>query len=515
LKISTQNSGIIIILQSENLQINTRIKIQMAETQKSRSKAKSKAKPINEILGARVPPHSSDAEMSVLGAMLLDRNAISKVAGLLVTESFYNEANKIIYDAILSMYDRQINVDIITLSDDLVKRDLLETVGGTYYLAEIMSQTPSSANVEFHARIVQEKYLKRSLLNAAGQILENCYDDTVDALDEIDRAEAEVFKIAEKRFSKSYSTLNKLAHDALDMITKFQERDSTGLTGVPTSYTELDNMLGGFQNSDLVIIAARPSMGKTALSLSIARNVAVLNKRPVAYFSVEMAAVQLVVRLLSAEAQINQQKIRTGNISQQDMMKIVNTLGKLAEAPLYIDDSPALSLMELKAKCRRLKAEHKIELVMIDYLQLLHSPKAESREREISIISGSLKQMAKELDIPVIAMAQLNRSVDSRNDKRPMLSDLRESGSIEQDADVVMFINRPEVYKIMTYEDNMPTENTAEVIIGKQRNGPTGTVRMAYIKDYARFENLTFRDDAPPEHFIAQGNSGGFDDEPF
>jgi replicative DNA helicase len=479
-------------------------------------KRKTKIKNINEVLGSRVPPHSNEAEMSVIGAMLLDRTAISKVAGVLEAEAFYGEANRRVYETILTMYDNQISIDIVTLADELQKRNLLELIGGTYYLAEIMNQTPTAANIDTHARIVQERYLKRSLIHSAGEILENCYDETVDALEEIDRAEAEIFKIAEKRFVKSYYSINKLAHDTLDMIHKLAEREGSGLTGVATGYHELDKYLGGFQKSDLIIIAARPSMGKTALSLSIARNVAMLLKKPVAYFSIEMAAIQLVVRLLSSESQINQQLIRAGDIKQRDMSKIVSTLGRLAEAPIFIDDSPSLSLMELKAKCRRLKSEHKIELVMIDYLQLIHPPKSESREREISIISRSLKQMAKELDLPVVAMAQLNRTVESRADKRPMLSDLRESGSIEQDADVVLFINRPEIYKQATYpEDNFPTEGTAEIIIGKQRNGPIGTVRLAYMKDYARFENLSFREDEPPIQLASNNVAGYIDNEPF
>ncbi|HYF02175.1 MAG TPA: replicative DNA helicase, partial [Patescibacteria group bacterium] len=261
-----------------------------------------------------------------------------------------------------------------------------------------------------------------------------------------------------------------------------------------------DDMLGGFQKSDLIIIAARPSMGKTALALSITRNVALEYKIPVAFFSIEMASIQLVIRLLSAESRINAHDIRTGKLSGNSLPQIVQTIGRLAEAPIYIDDSPTLSIMEMRAKCRRLKSEHNIQLVVVDYLQLIHSPKAESREREISMISRSLKQIAKELDIAVIALAQLNRSVESRADKRPMLSDLRESGSIEQDADVVMFVNRPEYYGITTYDDGSPTQGTAELIIGKQRNGPVGDARVAYLKDFARFENLSFQYDEPPPY---------------
>ncbi len=458
------------------------------ESKSSRKSAKVKS--INEIIGARIPPYSAEAESAVLGAMLLDRSAISKAAAILETNSFYNEANKLTFDTILDMYDRQINIDVITLSDELKKRDIYEKINGANYLADLMNATPTAANVDFHIRIIVERFLKRNLILTAGQILENCYDEGVDALDEIDRAEQEIFKLAEKRFINSYHNMNSLAHNALQTINALKE--GTGMSGVPSGYFLLDKILGGFQKSDLIIIAARPSMGKTALSLSIARNVALTYKKPVAYFSVEMAADQLLFRLLSAETKINQQQIRTANIKDSEMPKIVAELGKLAEIPLYIDDSPALNLVELKAKCRRLKSEQKIELVMIDYLQLIHV-KAESREREISIISRSLKEMAKELNIPVIAMAQLNRAVESRTDKTPMLSDLRESGSIEQDADVVMFINRPEVYKKEFYpEDNSPTEGTAEIIIGKQRNGAIGTIRLAFLKDYARFENLSY-----------------------
>ena len=302
--------------------------------------------------------------------------------------------------------------------------------------------------------------------------------------------------------------MKQLAHDTFQMITKMSEGGPTsGITGIPSGFTKLDELLGGFQKSDFIIIAARPSMGKTAMALSIARNVAVEYKMPVAFFSIEMASSQLMVRLLSAEARVNAQDIRTNRISSQDMQKLVQTIGHLAEAPLFIDDSATLTVMEIRAKCRRMKAEHDIKLVIVDYLQFVSPPKAESREREISIISRSLKQIAKELDIPVIALAQLNRSVESRSDKRPMLSDLRESGSIEQDADVVMFVNRPEQYGISTWDDGSSTENTGELIIAKQRNGPVGDVRLAYLKSYARFENLTFHYDEPPQYLGADGSS--------
>ncbi|MFN8367625.1 MAG: replicative DNA helicase [Candidatus Kapaibacterium sp.] len=456
-----------------------------------------------ESLGNKVPPHSNEAEIAVLGSLMLDRSSIAKAIEILEPDCFYRDSHKRIYETVLALFERGVPVDIITLSEELRRKGILEYCGGTYYLTEINAQTPTAAYIEHHARIVQERYLKRKLLMTAGKIIHNCYDETTDALEEIDKAESEIFEIAEKRLRKSYTGMNKLARETFDMIAKLTEKGvEQGVSGVPTGFVKLDEMLGGFQKSDLVIIAARPSMGKTALAMSIARNAAIEYNVPTAFFSIEMAAVQLVMRLLSAEARINAHSIRTGRLNPDEMRKIVKTIGRLAEAPIFIDDSPSLGMMELRAKCRRLKAEHNVQLVFVDYLQLMHSPKAESREREISIISRSLKQMAKELDIPVIALAQLNRSVESRSDKRPMLSDLRESGSIEQDADVVMFVTRPEVYEITTYEDGSPTEGTAELIIAKQRNGPIGTVKTAYIKDYARFENLAFHfDEPPPEQY--------------
>lgn len=430
---------------------------------------------------------------------MLDRTALSKVIEVLDADCFYKEVNRKIFETMLSMFERSITIDLISLSEELRRRSLLDVVGGSFYLAEINRATPSAANVEQYARIVQEHYLKRQLIQSASTILANAYDPTTDALEQIDEAERMVFDIAEKRLRKTYVGMDKLAKETFEMIARIASGDKEGLTGIPTGYTRLDEMLGGFRKSDLVIIAARPSMGKTALALSIARNAAIESGVPVAFFSIEMAATQLAVRLLSAESRINAHNILTGRISDDDFPELARRMDKLARASLYIDDSASLSIMELRAKCRRLKAERNIGMVMIDYLQLMSGPKAESREREISQISRSLKQLAKELDVPVVALSQLNRSVESRSDKRPMLSDLRESGSIEQDADVVMFVNRPEHYDIPTYDDGTPTANTAELIIGKQRNGPIGTVRVAYLKDYARFENLAFGMEAPPD----------------
>lgn len=460
----------------------------------------------NNLIGSKVPPNSPEAEMSVLGAMMIDRSAIAKAIEILEPDSFYDEANRIIFDTMLQLFDRRITVDSLTLTEELKKTDNYDSIGGAYYLSQLSDIMPTSANVDHYARIVQEKYLKRMLIQSAGMIMHRAYDESTDAIEELDNSERLIFSIAEKLHSKSYSTMKKLARETYELIESLSKRKSDGLTGVSSGFRKLDELLGGFQKSDLIIVAGRPSMGKTALALSIARNAAVDNKTPIAFFSIEMSAIQLVIRLLSAEGRINQQKIRTGMISEEDNTKIVKALGDLASAPIFIDDSAMMTVMELRAKCRRLKAEHDIQAVFVDYMQLIHSPRAESREREISMISQSLKQMAKELEIPVISLAQLNRSVESRNDKRPMLSDLRESGSIEQDADVVMFVNRPEKNNKMQFEDGTSTEGIAEIIIGKQRNGPIGDFRLAFLKDYARFENLAYgftEEDAE----MAQANS--------
>jgi replicative DNA helicase len=488
----------------------------MAENNKLYKNNQQKSTEIKgDLIGVRVPPHSEDAEIAVLGAMMLDKIAATKAIEILEPDSFYYDYHKEIFSTMVDMSEKGIPIDIVSISEELIKRKKLEFVKGTFYLTEINKRTPTAANVEFYARLVQEKFLKRQLIHTASKIVERSFDDSTDALKEIDEAEADIYKIAEKRFSSSFSRISELSHETMDIIQKLAERDKTGITGVPSGYTDLDKFTGGFQNSDLIIIAARPSMGKTAFALSIARNVAVEYNLPVAFFSIEMADTQLVIRLFSAESHVSAQKIRTGFVSEAELGKIASRIDKLDKSPLFIDDSPALSISEFRAKCRRLKKEHDLKLVVIDYLQLINPPKAESREREISMISSALKQIAKELNIPVIALAQLNRSVENRPDKKPLLSDLRESGSIEQDADVVLFIHRAEYYGIKTYPDNQqPTENTAEIIIGKQRNGPTSTVRLVYQKEYARFENGDFTQLHQPPDLSYHGSNGNDDDEP-
>jgi len=459
----------------------------------------------------RTPPHSKDAEMAVLGAMMLEKEAGSKVIQILPPDSFYYETHRIIYQAMLSLSERNQPIDIITLNDELRRMGKLADVGGSHYLSELNMRTPTAANVEFHARIIFEKALKRRLISAAMEIIGNCYSESTDAFEEVDHAEQRMFEIAESRNGRSYQSMKRLAIETVEMLETISSRYSEGggVIGVPTGLVKLDNLTGGFQRSDLIILAARPSMGKTAVAMSMARNAAIDYKKAVAFFSLEMSATQLVMRLISAEAKVDQHRLRTGDLKNEHWQQIVSTIHRLTEAPIYIDDTPALGIMELRARARLMKREHNIELIIIDYLQLMHAPKAESREREISMISRGLKQLAKELDIPIIALSQLNRSVESRGDKRPMLSDLRESGSIEQDADVVMFVHRPEYYGITVDEDGLPTEGTAEMIIGKQRNGPTGTAKLAFIKEFARFENLAFQHDAP--QYLPMPN----DDAPF
>lgn len=650
-------------------------------------------------VGDRVPPHSKDAEMAVLGAMMLEKEASSKVIQIIPADAFYHETHRVIFQAMLALADRNQPIDIITLNDELRRVGRLQDVGGSHYLSELNMRTPTAANVEHHARIVFEKALKRRLIGAAMEIIGNCYSETTDAFEEVDHAEKRIFEIAESRNSRSYHSMKRLAVETVEMLELIHSRheEGGGVIGVPAGLSKLDALTGGFQKSDMIIVAARPSMGKTALAMSMARNAAIDYKKAVAFFSLEMSAPQLVMRLISAEAKVDAHRLRTGDLKADHWQQIVSTVHRLAEAPIYIDDTPALGIMELRARARLMRREHNIEMIVVDYLQLMHAPKAESREREISMISRGLKQLAKELDIPIIALSQLNRSVESRGDKRPMLSDLRESGclagdtlvqladsgrhvpirslvgksgygiwalneetmklercevsrgfstgikpvyrlttrlgrtiratgnhkfrgfdgwkrldafatgerlalprllpeianqslgddelalmepvttlqrsnvsrerasriaravnsptierladsdvywdevvaiepdgveevfdltvpgphnfvanniivhnSIEQDADVVLFVHRPEYYGITVDEDGLPTEGTAEVIIGKQRNGPTGVAKMAFIKEYARFENLAFQYDNAPQYLPPSS-----DDAPF
>ncbi|MDP4174331.1 MAG: replicative DNA helicase [Bacteroidota bacterium] len=455
------------------------------------SKAKKENENVMQMEPASVkPPAAPEVEMAVLGAMMIEKEAVPKAIELLSTEAFYLKEHKLIFEAARSLFEANEPVDTVTLYEELKRKGQIEQAGGAAYLSKLSQNISSAANIEYHAKIVLEKHILRSLINSSLEIAKSAYEGADDAFDLLDEAERKIFEITEQHMKKSYSQMDKAVREAMEYIELIHSK-KTQTFAVPTGFYQLDEMTGGFQKSDLIIIAARPSMGKTAFALSLARNAAIDHKVPIAIFSLEMATIQMVIRLLCAEARINAHLVRTGKLPHEEGPKLSRNIHKLSQAPIYIDDSPAQTILEVRAKARRLKAEKKIGLIMIDYLQLMNaSTKMDSREREISHISRSLKSLAKELNIPVIALAQLNRAVESRTDKRPMLSDLRESGSIEQDADVVMFIHRPEYYGMKVDAEGNDLEGVAEIIIGKQRNGPTGDVRLKFFKDYARFENL-------------------------
>jgi replicative DNA helicase len=390
----------------------------------------------------------------------------------------------------MSLFERSEPVDLITLTEELRRRGDLEKIGGEYYLTELTTKVSSAANIEYHAHIVLERALMRQLIHSSSEVINRAYSETEDALGLLDEAEQKIFDISEQRMKKSFVTMDNAIHKTMELLESIHGKHD-GVTGVPSGFGQLDEKTGGFQNSDLVIVAGRPSQGKTAFALSVARNAALHHTKPtsVGIFSLEMSTQQLVMRLMCAEARVDAHKVRTGRLPEDEWKKLSMSVGGLYKAKMFIDDTPGLALLELRAKARRLKVEHDIGLIIVDYLQLMQGPRnAQSREQEISAISRSLKSLAKELNIPVIALSQLNRSVESRNDKRPALSDLRESGAIEQDADVVIFVHRPEMFGF-TEQDGEATEGLAEIIIGKQRNGPTDTVKLQFIKQYARFEN--------------------------
>lgn len=463
----------------------------MASTQKAVKKSKS------DSIFDRVPPQSLDAEMAVLGSMMIDNDCIGRVIEILEPSCFYRTAHNKIYTAAIELYERNEPVDLITLSEALKKKDILDEIGGSYYLTELAEKVPSSANVQHHARIVLEKYLMRKLIEEAASIARECYEAEEDVYDIIDRSEQRIFGLTDKRLRKSFRQLSPIMHEAFDTIEGFHERKGA-VTGIPTGFPKLDELTSGFQDGELIIVAGRPSMGKTAFSLNLARNIAVDAKIPVGFFSLEMSERQLALRLLCAEARVDGHGVRTGHLPEDEWQKLSMCVGVLTEAPIFIDDTPGISVLELRAKARRLKKEENIGIIFLDYLQLMQGPKnAESRQQEISMISRSLKGLAKELDIPVVALSQLSRAVEIRGgERRPMLSDLRESGAIEQDADVVLFVYRPELYMKEEEVKMKQMEGKAEIIIGKQRNGPLGRIHLNFIKRWARFENPAFEEEA-------------------
>jgi replicative DNA helicase len=436
----------------------------------------------------RVPPQAMDIEVAVLGAMLMEKEAVAKAIEILDDTAFYKPAHQSIFQAMMTLFERSEPIDLITLTEELRRRGELEKIGGEYYLTELTNKVASAANVEYHAHIVLEKALMRQLIHSSSEVINRAYSETEDTLGLLDEAEQKIFDISEQRMKKSFMSMNVAVHKTMDLLQSIHGKHS-GVTGIPSGFADLDSLTGGFQQSDLIIIAGRPSQGKTALVLSLSRNASVLHDVSIGIFSLEMSAQQLVMRLMCAEARVDAHRVRTGRLPEDEWKKLSTSVGRLYKAKIFIDDTPGLGILELRAKARRLKVEHDVGLIAVDYLQLMQGPRnAQSREQEISAISRSLKALAKELNLPVIALSQLNRAVEARGDKRPALSDLRESGAIEQDADVVIFVHRPEMFGIQE-QDGESTEGLAEIIIGKQRNGPTDTVKLQFIKQYARFDN--------------------------
>ncbi|MCX6283654.1 MAG: replicative DNA helicase [Bacteroidetes bacterium] len=437
----------------------------------------------------KVPPQAVDLEEAVLGAMMLENDKLAEVIEILKPEVFYKEQHQKIYSAIHRLYGSNQPVDILTVTEDLRQVGELDIVGGAYYITNLTNRVASAANIEFHARIILQKYIQRELIRISSEIIKDAYEDSADVFDLLDKAETGLFSISESSIGKTYMDMQSIIKEAIREITAARGHEGS-LRGVGSGFTELDRITSGWQKSDLIIIASRPGMGKTAFALTMARNAAIDFKKPVAVFSLEMSAVQLVTRLISSETEIPQEKLRKGTMEEYEWKQLNVKIKDLLDAPIYLDDTAALSIFDLRAKSRRLKARHNIQLIVVDYLQLMqggHETKG-NREQEISSISRGLKSLAKELDIPVIALSQLSRAPEKRSAAaKPILSDLRESGSIEQDADMVMFIYRPEYYKIDVDEHGDSTSGAAEVSIAKNRNGPLKDIPLKFISKFAKF----------------------------
>ncbi len=439
----------------------------------------------------RLPPQNVEAEQCVLGSVLLDNSSLNKILDMVAPQDFYKREHQIIFTTMLDLYEKNHPIDLVTLSDALMQRDELDSVGGLNYLMELAEVVPSAAHVQHYARIVKEKAVLRHLIRASNDILTLCYEGGQEVEDLLDEAERLIFSVSEQKTQRDFVDSKALLKEAIRNLEELALKQRS-VTGISTGFQELDRFTAGFQPSDLIIVAARPSMGKTALALNIAQHVAIKEKMSVAIFSLEMSREQLALRMLSSLAKIPSHKLRTGILSSNDWKKVIRAANKLMEAPIFVDDTPALSVLEIRAKARRLMSEKGLNLIIIDYLQLMRGrAKTESRQQEISEISRSLKGLAKELNVPVLALSQLSRAVESRQDKRPQLSDLRESGAIEQDGDLILFIYRPEVYK----PDKPEYHGIAEIIIGKQRNGPTGTFKLTFLREYTTFEEYADEED--------------------
>ncbi len=459
--------------------------------------------------GSKLPPQAIELEEAVLGALMIEKHAMTLIGEILSPDSFYKESHAIIYKVIRELANNAEPIDILTVTSELRKKAQLDLVGGAYFITQLTNRVASAANIEFHARIIAEKFIQRELIRISGEIQTEAFEDNSDAFDLLDSAERKLFELSQGNIKKSLQTMNKVIKDTLKDIEELKLKTGK-FTGIPSGFTKLDRLTSGFQKSDLIIVASRPGMGKTAFALTVARNASFESLGPgegpraVAIFSLEMANKQMVSRMISSEAEIQGHKLRTGELKEHEWQQLNSKIARLSEAPIFIDDTPALSVFELRAKCRRLKQQHNISMVLIDYLQLMRGDDANvkngNREQEVSYISRSLKALAKELDVPVIALSQLSRMTERRGaSNRPMLSDLRESGSIEQDADMVMFIYRPEYYNMAEWEDGSPSVGQAEIMIAKNRHGSTSDhIRLRFISDFTKFSDLmedTYRQD--------------------
>ncbi|MCR4964930.1 MAG: replicative DNA helicase [Bacteroidales bacterium] len=451
---------------------------------------------IENLLGStgKLTPQAIEFEEAVLGGLMIDSETVSTILGTINFQMFYKEAHQHIFQAIEQLYRAEQPVDLLTVTNQLRKDKMLDVVGGPAYLASLTNKISSSANIEYHARIVMEKYVLRELIKNCSAIIEDAYDESQDVLDLLDKSETRIFSIIEQNFKRDSKPLYQVVQSTLKELTELRNADSD-MHGVPSGIRTIDQKTGGWQKTDLIILAARPGMGKTSFVLSVARNAAIQYEKPVAFFSLEMSSQQLAQRLFSLESGINAEKIAKGDLTEDEWVRLMEKIGKLETSNLIIDDTPAISIFDLRAKCRRLKHQYDIQMIVVDYLQLMtvggDSTKSGNREQEISYISRSLKALAKDLNVPVIALSQLSRQTENRaTSKRPQLSDLRESGAIEQDADMVLFIYRPEYYKLEVFEDNTPSQGVAEIIFEKNRHGSTGALRVRFQSQYTKFSDL-------------------------
>jgi|TARA_A200000159_G_scaffold153062_1_gene164617 replicative DNA helicase len=464
------------------------------EKKQSREFVKTSNPTVINLQQGKIPPQALELEEAVLGAMLIDKKGVDEVIDLIQPEVFYKATHQTIFEAIFQLFQDSQPIDLLTVSSELRKKEKLESVGGEFYLVQLSQRVASSAHIEFHARIILQKFIQRSLIKISNEIIESAYKESTDVFDLLDEAESKLYDVTQGNIKKSSESAQNLVLEAKKKIEEISKQD--GLSGVSTGFEKLDKLTSGWQPSDLIIIAARPGMGKTALTLSMARNIAVTKQIPVAFFSLEMSSIQLITRLISSETGLSSEKLRTGKLADHEWQQLNVKVTDLEKAPLFIDDTPSLSIFDLRAKARRLASQHGIKLIVVDYLQLMTagtSNKSGNREQEISTISRNLKALAKELDIPVIALSQLSRAVETRGGtKRPMLSDLRESGAIEQDADIVSFIYRPEYYNIDEWDDDerTPSQGQAEFIVAKHRNGGLDNIRLKFIGHLGKFEDL-------------------------